>query len=941
MAKKWSEVLQSPDYQNMSAPDKAAAQNQYFNSVVAPQLSADDVDAAHEQFYKQYPIGGSTVVNPSNTGSSVDNAGQATEQETSPLETAFNYAGNVAASGGRMIAGAVKDVANVGVGVGNAALSAADWATGGSVPQRIPEAGYGSLEPQLAPQGAGEQAISSIAPYVLGGEVVAPLKAAEGAGKLARAATSLVNQLPASFAGAISENNQGEGSDIAAATAMNAVAGGAIEKVAAPIVKGVRSVLPEMLGGLNKAEKAAIVANPDYVNRVLQNGDEQAQQAFRTATTNEAGESILNPSQALNADRGGKYIAAEQRDLTRGANSSYAGNLEAQQSGEGLTRAVNDLSPEGQTSLQEAAQGTTQAFKDRANELYNQSKKGAQDVLDSAPVKITELKFPETKNLAQTHLDDSAASGNIKLTPDARRTLTQLNKAKIDSIDTLDQWKRTLNEKAQKAYRSGDMTSYNALKEVSTNLKGEADNVINTISPQAASIYRDADSFYSHSVGDFGDKSVLGKLANKENPDTAANILLRGQNANFNTREVMSALDDAITRGDIPNAQALSDQLKAGLGTATRQDALAAATTGENFSNTRFINSLNRTGTQADAAGQGQVNTALADSIRAIRDRATVPTANTLVAQAAGRVTGGAAGSAIGGPVGGFIGQEVGGRVTSAINQGLLDRLAGTTKRGNEFVNFLSDPANAKQVSDILAARGANFDTTNAKEVAGIIRNITTPAATNALEASPVQPDTNPLPTLPDSQPAAQPEPEQQAQAAKVPSMGEKYTNATRFYKSIADAETGGQENRFIRTKAAEAGPSTAYGPAQITVSLADSYLNKHSDLFTKSEKAYLQRFSEQGYIMLHADPQDPVYGYGGTGTLGNTPEDEKLYKRVAIKMLHHMQDKNKGSYDKTLQEWRGASDAKYFAKVRGSMAETRRTGWGKGEAKNLFDEAI
>ncbi|MFW3388132.1 UNVERIFIED_CONTAM: hypothetical protein RF648_19270, partial [Kocuria sp. CPCC 205274] len=301
---------------------------------------------------------------------------------------------------------------------------------------------------------------------------------------------------------------------------------------------------------------------------------------------------------------------------------------------EGITRAVNELAPEGQTTLQQAAQDVTGAFKERSNQLYNESKTGAQNILDSANVKITQLKLPESKNLANAHLEDSAASGHIKLTSEARRTLNQFNKAEFKNINDIDLWKRTLNEKASKAYRAGDMTSYKALKEVSTSLKGEADNVITAINPQAGSLYKDADRFYSESVGDFGDKSVIGKLANKENPDTAANILLRGQNANFNTQQVMSALDDAIAHGDIQGAQQLSDTLKQGLGTATREDALRAASTGENFSNTKFINSLNRTATQAEAAGAAPVNQALADSIRAIRERATVPTTNNLVAQA-------------------------------------------------------------------------------------------------------------------------------------------------------------------------------------------------------------------------------------------------------------------------------------------------------------------
>ncbi|EDK8707172.1 hypothetical protein GHH61_23585 [Salmonella enterica] len=873
---------------------------------------------------------------------------EATTEPQSALERAFDYAGNVAASGGRMIAGGVSDLANVGVGAANAVLSAADWATGDdTINYRLPKAGYGEADKYLQPQSTGEKIVAGAVPYIVGGEVAAPLKAAEGAGRLVRAGTSIINQAPGAIAGALSENNQGDNAgDLAASVALNSVLPGAVEKVGGSVVKSVRSILPESLGGISQASKAADVANPDYLAKVLQGGDEQAQQAFRTATTNEAGESILNPSQVLNAQGGKKFIAAEQRDLNRGANSEYAQRLQEQQTGAGLQRAINEVNPAQGGTLQDAAQQVNTAFKEQSQKLYNESKKAAQDILDNGPVKITELKLPETKSVAQAHLNDSAASGNIKLTPDARRTLTQFNKADIKSIDDLDMWKRQLNEKAQKAYRSGDFTSYNALRDTSSGLKTEADNLLTAIHPQAGSLYRDADNFYSQSVGDFGDKSIIGKIADTANPDTAANALIRGQNAEFNTQQVVTALQDAINRGDIQNAQALAQQLGGGLGSTVRNEALARATTGENFSPTKFANTLNQLEPQSQAASaltggnDAQINSALADSIRAIRDRAAVPTTNNLVAQAAGRATGGTVGAMMGGgPIGAVVGQEVGGRITSAINQGLLDRLAGTTKRGNEYVNYLSDPANAKAVSDILAQRGASFDNATAKEVATIIKGLTSSTASNALLATPEERE------LPVNLPKA-PEPAQKAQAAKAPEVTaadipDKYLDAKRFYKSIAEAETGGLGNRFIRTKAAEAGPSSAYGPAQLTVTLADDFRKRHSDIFTKSELAYLDRFSEQGKAMLHADPSDPVYGYGGAGVLGDKA-DQKLYARVVVKMLHQMREENNGSYDKTLSKWRGADDSKYFAKVRNAMQETKRSGWGNGkQSRNLFNDDI
>lgn len=882
-------------------------------------------------------------------------------QDQSLLERGFNAVGQVAASGGRMIAGAVADTANIGVGIGNAALSAADWAAeqaGGNIDYRIPAAGYGSLDAQLMPRGTGEQVAAGAVPYILGGEVVAPLKAAEGAGRVARTATSLANQLPASIAGVLSEHNQGNDADqMLGDLALNAVAGSAIEKVGGAAVDKVRRLLPESMGGYSAAQRAAEVANPDYINSVLQGGDQDAQAAFRTATTDEAGNSILNPSQVMNTEGGRRYIAAEQRDLTRGTASEYGQRLEAQKGGEGITRAVEEtaLPVRGDVSnLQGTAQDVNKAFRKQANENYETAKTGAQDLLNTA--NISQLKMPQTKGLALQHLEDNAATGGINLTAEARKTLKQFSSEKnsIKSIDDLDQWKRTLNEKAQKAYRAGDFTSYNALKDVSTNLKGEADDLLSQIHPEAGSLYQKADQYYSIANGDFGDKSVIGKIASKENPDTAANALIRGQNANYNTQEATQALRDAITNNTLPNAQGLGADLASGLGDVTRSDALRAATTGENFSPTKFANTLSRTEAQAAAAtdlaraagatrNELAINQALRDAISTQRNRAVVPSSSGLVANLAGRATGGGVGMLAGGPVGGVIGQEIGGRVSTAINQGLLDRIAGTSRRGNEIINFLSDPANAQQVDDILrASNGEGISGANADQIAAAmdsLKNVVTQTTKAGIldNQQPTYEPVSALPTRPQKpepapQPEPEPEPEQQAQAAKKSDRFKDVSpQAIDLYKAVAGAETGGLDNRFIRTKAAESGVSTAYGPAQITGTLAQDFKKNHSKIFTKEELNYLDRFIQQANKMKKADANDPVYGYGGAGDL-TSPEDQKLYAQIAVKMLDDKYKSTK-SLDKTVMGWRGNdNDKAYFAKVRDGYkaAKAQRQGWGK-----------
>jgi len=55
MAKPWKEVMSSPQYQSLPPDQQAAAQEQYFNDVVAPQ-AGDQADVARQQFFAAYPV---------------------------------------------------------------------------------------------------------------------------------------------------------------------------------------------------------------------------------------------------------------------------------------------------------------------------------------------------------------------------------------------------------------------------------------------------------------------------------------------------------------------------------------------------------------------------------------------------------------------------------------------------------------------------------------------------------------------------------------------------------------------------------------------------------------------------------------------------------------------------------------------------------------------
>lgn len=136
------------------------------------------------------------------------------------------------------------------------------------------------------------------------------------------------------------------------------------------------------------------------------------------------------------------------------------------------------------------------------------------------------------------------------------------------------------------------------------------------------------------------------------------------------------------------------------------------------------------------------------------------------------------------------------------------------------------------------------------------------------------------------------------------------------LYNAFSQAETGSVKDPWIRTMYAPAGGSTAYGPVQITRTLAEDYLKRYKDIFSQEEIDYLNRFIDQGkmFAKFGKEPNrkgyDPRYDYGGTGDL-TSPQDKALYESVAKKMLMKQYEDNKGNLEDTIKQWRFGSASK------------------------------
>ena len=116
-------------------------------------------------------------------------------------------------------------------------------------------------------------------------------------------------------------------------------------------------------------------------------------------------------------------------------------------------------------------------------------------------------------------------------------------------------------------------------------------------------------------------------------------------------------------------------------------------------------------------------------------------------------------------------------------------------------------------------------------------------------------------------------------------------TDSDRRMKAVAQVETGGEKDPFIRTRVAPEKGSTAYGPLQVTRTLAEKYRKDRKHLFNKEELIYLNRFIKQGqdFAKYGKEPDKkgyhPRYEYGGAGDL-TSKKDRAMYWQVMGKVF-------------------------------------------------------
>lgn len=263
MAKAWKDVIASQQYQALAPEQKAQAQEQYFNEVVAPQAGSN-AEQAKTAFYAAYPV-----------PSAETQQAQQPQQEAQPQEQGgfLSDLGNAAAETGRGLLQAGVNLANIPASMADAVTSAGAWAgkqlgLGDGTYQPAPRVtteglaqGFGLQQGALTPKTTEGKIFSEALPYLtpVGAERIAT-QAPTIAGRVAQGASRLLAENAVGSMAANSEQDNPEA--LATDLGTGVVLGGTINQLgraAGAAYRGVRGAIsPEAQQAIRFANSADV-----------------------------------------------------------------------------------------------------------------------------------------------------------------------------------------------------------------------------------------------------------------------------------------------------------------------------------------------------------------------------------------------------------------------------------------------------------------------------------------------------------------------------------------------------------------------------------------------------------------------------------------------------------------------------------------------------------
>ncbi|EDV0489521.1 lytic transglycosylase domain-containing protein [Salmonella enterica subsp. enterica] len=260
MAKAWKDVIASQQYQALAPEQKAQAQEQYFNEVVAPQ-AGDQAEQAKQAFYAAYPVPSAEP--------------QQAPQEAQPQDRGgfLSDIVSAAAETGRGMLQAGVNLANIPASMADAVASAGAWAgkqlgLGDRTYQPAPRVttegiaqDFGLQQGALTPQTTEGKIFSEALPYLtpVGAERIAA-QAPTIAGRVAQGASRLLaeNAVGSMAANSVQDNPE----ELATDLGTGVVLGGAINQLgraAGAVYRGVRGAIsPEAQQAIRFANSADV-----------------------------------------------------------------------------------------------------------------------------------------------------------------------------------------------------------------------------------------------------------------------------------------------------------------------------------------------------------------------------------------------------------------------------------------------------------------------------------------------------------------------------------------------------------------------------------------------------------------------------------------------------------------------------------------------------------
>ncbi|EHB9720720.1 lytic transglycosylase domain-containing protein [Salmonella enterica] len=282
MAKAWKDVIASQQYQALAPEQKAQAQEQYFNEVVAPQ-AGNDAEQAKQAFYAAYP--------PPTTQQPAQQPQESPQQQGGFMSDL----GNAAAETGRGLLQAGVNLANIPASMADAVASAGAWAgqklgIGDGTYQPSPrvttqglEQDFGLQQGALTPQTTEGKIFSEALPYLtpVGVERIAA-QAPSIAGRVAQGASRLLAE---NAVGSLAANSERDNPGALATDLGTGVAlGGAINQLgraAGAAYRGIRgTIAPEAQQAIQFANAADV---PLHTTDVLQPNSRVGRMAQTTA----------------------------------------------------------------------------------------------------------------------------------------------------------------------------------------------------------------------------------------------------------------------------------------------------------------------------------------------------------------------------------------------------------------------------------------------------------------------------------------------------------------------------------------------------------------------------------------------------------------------------------------------------------------------------------